>query len=561
MALGLASCSQSGTTPKVAKAPAASTQVAADTGGTLARVRRMTPEQYHNTIAYIFGNDLDVGAPFAPLRRTDGLLASGAASVGVTTGELQQLQRSASAIAAQVIDKGSLEQHTPSRREFLIPCKPVDENAADDVCSAKFIKQIGRLLYRRPLTDARVAEFVAGAHKGAADLKNFYAGLSSVLEGMLLDPKVLMIVDLSEPDPAHPGQQRLDAYSLASRLSFFLWNAAPDDQLLKDAEKGELFTAKGRAKVVDRMLASPRVEAGVRAFFDDMFGFEDFGNLAKDASIYPMMTGATIKDAREQTLRTVVDQLLVRKMDYRDIYTSRQTFMSPALATIYQVPTKPGWVPYEFPAESPRVGLLTQISFLALHAHPARSSPTYRGKALRELLLCQRVPPPPANVDFSILENPNPLLKTARQRLEAHRSNPVCAGCHKITDPMGLALENFDGAGRFRTSEKGADIDTSGSLDGKNFTDVVGLGQAMHDHPSLTSCLARRVYSYGTGGPLSSADDPAITALNASFAKAGYRFPDLLRMIATSEGFTEIVAPAAESKTASAPAESAAVAK
>ncbi|MHB1205949.1 MAG: DUF1588 domain-containing protein [Rhodospirillaceae bacterium] len=561
LAFGLAGCTQSGPASKVAKAPAAATNVAADTGGTLARVRRMTPEQYHNTIAYIFGNDLDVGTPFAPLRRTDGLLASGAASVGITTGELQQLQRSASAIAAQVIDKGSIEQHTPSRREFLIPCKPVDENAADDVCSTKFIKQIGRLLYRRPLSDARVAEFVTGAHKGATDLKNFYAGLSSVIEGMLLDPKVLLIADLTEPDPAHPGKQRLDAYSLASRLSFFLWDAAPDDQLLKDAEKGELFTARGRAKVVDRMLASPRVEQGVRAFFDDMFGFEDFGNLAKDASVYPMMTGATIKDAREQTLRTVVDQLLVRKMDYRDLYTSRQTFMSPALATIYQVPTKPGWVSYEFPADSPRVGLLTQISFLALHAHPARSSPTYRGKALRELLLCQKVPPPPANVDFSILENPNPALKTARQRLEAHRSNPVCAGCHKITDPMGLALENFDGAGRFRASEKGADIDASGSLDGKNFTDVTGLGQAMHDHPSLTSCLARRVYSYGTGGPLSSADDPAITALNASFAKAGYRYPDLLRMIATSEGFYEIVAPASESKTASAPSESAAVAK
>ena len=125
MVLAVVGCSQSGAEHKVAKAPAAS-QVAADTGGTLARVRRMTPEQYHNTIAYIFGNDLDVGTPFAPLRRTDGLLASGAASVGVTTGELQQLQRSASAIAAQVIDKGSIEQHTPSRREFLIPCKPVE---------------------------------------------------------------------------------------------------------------------------------------------------------------------------------------------------------------------------------------------------------------------------------------------------------------------------------------------------------------------------------------------------------------------------------------------------
>ncbi len=547
-AVALVGCSQ-GTAEPAAKAPAAtSTAQVGDYQGTVARVRRVTPEQYHNTVAYIFGGDIEVGTPFAPLRRTDGLLASGAASVGVTTGELQQLQRSASSIAAQVIDKGSLDQHTPSRRDFLIPCKPADEAAPDDACAAKFVREVGRLLYRRPLPEARVAAFVADARKGASDLKSFYAGLATVIEGMLLDPKVLLIADLTEPDPAHPGGRRLDAYSLASRLSYFLWDAAPDDQLLKDAEKGLLFTAKGRAQVVDRMLASPRVEQGTRAFFDDMFGFEDFGNLAKDASIYPMMTGATIKDAREQTLRTVVDHLLTRGEDYRDLYTTRKTFMSPALATVYQIPTKPGWVAYEFPADSPRVGLLTQISYLALHAHPARSSPTYRGKALRERLLCQKVPPPPANVDFSILENPNPLLKTARQRLEAHRANPVCAGCHKITDPMGLALENFDGAGRFRAQEKGADIDASGSLDGKDFKDVLGLSQSMHDHPQLTTCLTRRVYSYATGGPLSSADDQAITALNTAFARSGYRYKALLRMIATSDAFYEIAEPNTDSK-------------
>ncbi len=548
-AIGLASCSDAGgERASASRAPA----IAPEYAGTMARVRRITPEQYHNTVAYIFGRDIEVGNPFAPLRRTDGLIATGAASAGVTTGELQQLQRSASSIAAQVIDKGNIEQKTPSRRDFLIPCKPADTTAADDACAAKFITQTGRLLYRRPLPQERVVELVANANKGATELKDFYAGLGTVLEGMLIDPKVLLITDTVEADPAHPGSKRLDAYSLASRLSFFLWNAAPDDAVLKAAEKGELFTAKGRARVVDMMLASPRVEDGVRAFFDDMFGFEDFGNLAKDPTVYPMMTGAVIKDAREQTLRTLVDHLMVEKQDYRDLFTTRKTYMSPALATVYQVPTKPGWVPYEFPEGSNRVGLLTQISFLALHAHPARSSPTYRGKALRERLLCQRVPPPPANVDFSALENPDPRLRTARERLQAHSENPVCGGCHKITDPMGLVLENFDGAGRFRTTEKGAVIDSSGALDGKQFDTVGGLGQAMHDHPALTSCLVRRMYSYGTGGPLTRADNPAVEALNKAFGEAGYRVPDLLRMIATSEAFYEVVETPVEEKAADA---------
>jgi hypothetical protein len=122
-----------------------------------------------------------------------------------------------------------------------------------------------------------------------------------------------------------------------------------------------------------------------------------------------------------------------------------------------------------------------------------------RGKALRELLLCQKVPRPPPNVDFSIIENPKSTMKTARERLTAHRSNPVCAGCHKLTDPIGLALENFDGAGQFREAERGAPIDASGSRDGR--FKLVGLGRALHDHPAPPACLVRRVYSYGIEVP------------------------------------------------------------
>src|SRR6185312_15835890 len=176
-------------------------------------------------------------------------------------------------------------------------------------------------------------------------------------------------------DPARPGRERLDAYSLASRLSLFLWNADPDDELLKAAESGELMTPKGRAKAIDRMLSSPRLEAVVRAFFDDMFGFDDFAGLAKDSMVYPSFTGLTAADAREQTLRTVVDLLLKKKADYRDLYTTHETYLSPALAALYRMPSGPTWTQYQFPADSPRAGLLTQISFLAVHSHPGRSSP------------------------------------------------------------------------------------------------------------------------------------------------------------------------------------------
>ena len=501
-------------------------------------VRLLSQEQYFNSVGYLFGADIAVQTHFAPFRRTDGLLGIGAGSAGVTAGQLDEFQRTATAIATQVV--------SPEHRAFLIPCRPANLTAGDRNCARSFIRRVGTNLYRRPMERSREDALVEEAFKSASHLKSFHDGLGLTLAGMLMSPEFLFVIDRPEPDPARPGAYRLDGYSLASRLSLFLWNSGPDDELLAAAGRGELHSSDGRARQVERMLASPRLETGVRAFFDDLFGFDDFGNLSKDARIYPAFTGVTVQDAREQTLRTVVDQLLVKQADYRDLYTSHDTFISPAIAAILQVPASPGWTPYRTPEDSQRVGLLTQISFLAAHSHPGRSSPTRRGKALRELLLCQTVPRPPPNVDFSIVENPKSTLRTARERLTAHRSNPICAGCHKITDPIGLALENFDGAGQYRESEKGAAIDASGALDGKTYTNATGLGQALHDHPALTSCLVKRTYSYAVGTALPGNDKSVLPDLAAEFAQSGYRFPALLRTIALSVPFSRVrPAPAA----------------
>jgi len=510
------------------------------------RARFMTSQQYSNMIGDVFGSDIQIGTPIPPrARAADGLLSTAASSVGIPGGQLMQLQRAATSIANQVMDDGDIEKELPAHRAYLVPCKPQADNAPDDACAEKFIRSTGRLLFRRSLDDAQVAEWVGKAHEGADHLKDFYAGLASVLEGMLIDPMVLMVVDTTEPDPDRPGQRRLDAYSLASRLSLFLWNSVPNDAVLQAAESGEIQTPAGRERVVEMMLASPRVENGIRAFFDDMLAYDNFDSLAKDGKVYSRESAAVLKDAREQTLRTVYDHLIVRNRDYRDLFTTRDTFMSPALASVYNVPAVPGWAPYSFPEDSPRMGILNQVSFLALHSHPGRSSPTLRGKALRETLLCQIVPPPPPNVDFSAVEDPDSNLRTARERLTAHRANPVCAGCHKITDPIGLAMENFDGAGQYRANEGGAPIDASGNLDGKEFTDPQGLAQALHDHPGVPACLVKRMYGYGVGGLTTAADKPQLTYLNEQFEASGYRVPDLLRAIALSPAFGNVVEPAA----------------
>ena len=504
--------------------------------GTPASMRLLTQQQYLNTLSYVFGPNVQPTTRFAALPRTDGLLASGAATAGLTEAQLEMYQKTAAKVAAQVIKEGS--------REYLIPCVPSKLDAADPACARTFIEYVAPLLYRRTVPAEHIDTLVTKAGEAADALKDFYDGLGVVIEGMLLSPSVLLVAETSEADPERAGQQRLDGWSLATRLSLFLWNAAPDAGLLKAAESGALRTRKGLAEQVDRMLASPRLEDGVRALFDDMFEFENFALLSKDGQIYPTFTGETAVDAREQTLRTVIYHLVTKREDYRDLFTTRQTFISPALAPIYKVASQgPGWTPHEFPPDSPYAGLLTQVSFQALHSHPGRSSATLRGKALREIMLCQTVPRPPANVDFSAVQNPDGTVKTARERVGFHLKNPSCAGCHRIMDPMGLSMESFDGAGQFRHQEDGADIDTTGNLDGVAFNDVVGLGKALHDNPQLPWCLVRRTFAYATGTRSDTNNRRVLEFLSERFADEGYVFPDLLREIALSDAFSKVYEP------------------
>ena len=502
--------------------------------GSPLRTRLLTADQYTNSIAQLFGEDIaeSILPPIPPMVRTDGLLASGSAFVGVTSDQVSQIQQTAASIAAQVVDQ--------DHRDFLIPCSPEETEAADTSCAALFLEETGRLLFRRPLSYSRLSDLVHVADYAAEQTGDFYDGLALALEAMLISPDFIFIVDRAEADPDAPSQQRLDAYSLASRLSFLLWNAPPDDVLLQEAEAGILYTQQGLAGAVDRMLVSVRLESGVRAFFDDLMAFDEFNSLAKDPLVYPMVTGTTLEHAREQTLRTIVDHLVARQADYRDLFITRQTFMSMQLAAVYDTPAGQGWVPFEFEEEGPRLGLLTHVSFLAANSHSVRSSPTLRGKALRETFLCQRVPDPPPDVDFSSLEEAEDAA-TAKERLAVHNTNPSCAGCHLITDPMGLSLENFDGAGRFRETENGAPLDIAGELDGIFYEDIAGLAHATRNHPKLSACLINRLYAYGTGGPVSLREDrDTLAEFEARFAKNGYKLPTLLRDIALSDAFSRV---------------------
>jgi hypothetical protein len=351
------------------------------------------------------------------------------------------------------------------------------------------------------------------------------------------------------------GVSTLDPYARASQLSFLLWNSTPDETLLNDARHGKLDSQRGLAREVDRMLASPRLESGVRAFFADMLQFscaEDpclDASFAKDTTIYPRFTPQVAADAQEQTLRTLVDLLVTHDGDYRDVFSTPKTFLTPDLAAVYGVPlprnTPNGepseWQPYVYPPGDPRAGILAQVSFVALHAHPGQASATLRGRALREAILCQKVPDPPPNVSFKlVLDTTNPQYPTARSRLTAHRTNPVCAGCHKLMDPIGLSMENFDSDGHFRTRENGVLIDTSGELDGKKFDGMQGLDQTVASDAAAPACLVTRLAAYALGRAPKDDEVQWVASLKKDFIADHYRVPALLRQIATSDQMYQV---------------------
>jgi hypothetical protein len=514
---------------------------AADATPRLAAMRRLTESEYRNSIADIFGPGIQVQGRFEPDRRIGGLLSASSAILSISPAGFQAYAQMADGIAAQVTD---------AKHRDLIACQPANVKTADDACAAQVVAQYGQMLFRRPLTAEESGARVRLAHDLALKTGDFHAGLRYALASLMAAPDFLFRTEYAVQD-GDGKSWALDATSRASRLSYLLWDSTPDAVLLKAAADGDLNKAEGVARQTERLMASPRLQAGMRAFYADFLELDTA--VTKDPSFYPKYSDAIATSAREETLHTMVDLTLTRAEDLRDLLTSRKTYINRPLAAVYGVPYNfdSDWVPYEFAPDSGRSGVLTQVTFLSLFSHPNRSSPTKRGVALLDIFMCQPTPQPPANVDFSIVNDiSNPSLKTVRQRLLAHATNPTCAACHTRSDPIGLALENFDSIGQYRTSENGDPIDASSSLQGKAFVGATGLGLALHDNPNFPVCFARKMFAYGTGANANLVTPPVYRSFVTAFSDSGYKVPALIKALTASPQFFNVPAPPAAAKTA-----------
>lgn len=499
-------------------------------GAQVASLRRLTQGEYRNSIADIFGPEIEVRGVFEPTIRVGGLQAASTAKLSVTPVGFESFTKMADAIAVQV---------TGEKYRAKLPCKPKNAKEADDACTSQVLSLYGEQLFRRPLTSDDLKARVALSHDLASKQKDFYAGLRYGLASLLQASDFVFRKEVAVL-ASDKQSYTLEPYSRATRLSYMLWNTTPDKELREAARNGDLNTAAGIDRQVTRMMSSPRLEVGMRAFFNDMLELDTFDTVSKDSILYPKWGSVIAASAKEETLRTVAAMAL-KDGDMRDLMTTRKTYINRNLAAVYQLPFpfKGDWVEYEFPANSGRSGILTEVSMLSMFSHPGKSSPTKRGVALMDILLCEPTPAPPANVDFSVINDETGPMKTVRERLNAHASNPTCASCHTHSDPIGLVLEGFDTIGGKRANmiEGGKPVDLSATLQGKAFTGAEGLGKYLHDSPKFTACIARKMFAYGRGENSEEVEPSAFKAAYKSFQDSGFKMKALLKGLATSPEF------------------------
>ena len=436
---------------------------------------------------------------------------------------------------------------TPSRQKVFL-CRPTAA-AGEDACARRIIATLARRAYRGQQTQAdldRLHEFYVLGRKQAASRSGqgpFEAGIQTALQRVLASPKFAFRVE-RDPDNVPAGSvYRVSDLELASRLSFFLWSSIPDDELLRVAAGGTLHTPAVLHQQVRRMLADPKSDAIIQNFAGQWLYLRNLKNFQPNSLDFPDFDD-NLRQAFQKETELFFASVMHEDRNVLDLMTADYTFLNERLAKHYGIP---GIYGSHFRrvtvTDDARKGLLGKGAILMVTSHPDRTSPVVRGKWVLENLLGAPVPPMANNVP-PLSEDPNRggRILTMRERMEEHRKNPTCAACHKIMEPIGLSMENFDAVGAWRTRDGGTlgtPIDASGELlDGTKVDGVVTLRQALLRQPELfVSTVTEKLMIYALGRGLSAADMPELRKIVRDSAAQDYRFTSLVYGIIDSAAF------------------------
>ena len=442
-------------------------------------------------------------------------------------------------------DAAGIVDDTPSRRRIFV-CRPADA-ADEEPCARQILSALARRAWRRPVEGRDLAPLVAFYEQGRRS-GGFEAGIERALRALLVSPDFLFRV-VSDPPGAEPGAPyRLSGLELASRISFFLWSSLPDDELLQAAERGGLHDPAVVEEQVRRMLADPRSEALAKNFAGQWLRLRNLSGALPSDVLFPDFGESLRQDFVRET-ELFFDSILREDRGVSDLLTADHTFLNERLARHYGVP---GVYGSDFRRVSldggDRRGLLGQGSILTVTSYPDRTSPVGRGKWVLENVLGTPPPPPPPNVpELEPAEDTGRVL-AMRERMEQHRENPVCASCHRVMDPLGLALENFDAIGRWRSHMPGGGaIDASGTMpDGAGFDGPAELRRLLvRDREQFATVVAEKLLTYALGRGVEYYDAPAVRQIVRGSAAGGYGLASLVVGVVQSTPFQMRLAGAA----------------
>jgi hypothetical protein len=500
-------------------------------------LRRLTHSQYNHTVRDLLGDQTSPANQFPPEDFINGFRNQ---SQGQSLSPL--LIESYSATAERLAKSAFRGGDTHG----LIPCKP---SAA---CRARFVREFGLKAFRRPLDPEEQKRY----ESLMAREPDFLKGAQMVVEAMLQSPNFLFRLEATT-DP------KLKPWAAANRLSYALWDTMPDAELFAAAARGDLSTPQGLEKIARRMLDTPRAQEALNDFISQWLRFDRLLTASKDRRKFPLYTRETAMAMTEEA-RTFVSDLVWNDRDFMTLFTANYGHVSLELASIYGVaaPAK-DFDRVPFPAGSERAGILGQGLFLALTSKPDDTSPTGRGLFVREQFLCQHVPDPPPGVNTNLPPVTEAKPQTNRDRMSEHATNPSCASCHKLVDPIGFGFEKFDAIGarrdkltlEFRTGAPDEedtgrrrrntktvtlDLNTMGDVAGlpdSRFSSPAELGAVLAKSAQCQECVVKQYFRYTAGRPETVADRPLIRKVLEDFRNSNFRFRELIVSLTVQRQF------------------------
>lgn len=504
-------------------------------------LRRLTDNEYLNTLHDLFPTVSSTVAPTLPVLPPDVPVAGfeNAAEAQEPSDVLIARYEAIANLYAQAAtaDAASLQA--------LVGCPDWSTPLGEYLCARQFIAETGRRIFRRPLSDDEANRYVLKFESWQSAV-DFAGAVQLTLGAMLQSPQFLYRAEPLPPDAPVGGAIAVEPYAMASRLSFFLWESGPDEPLLQAAAAGALVTPEQVGAQAERMLADDRAKRVLWDFPRQWLGLDRIllaEDLTRTSQVDPDWTAATQASASQET------QLFVQNTlssggggTLPDLLTSRRAWVDPEMARVYGIPAPATpWAEVSLP-ESERAGLLTRVSYLAGYSHAGATSPPVRGNAIQLRFLCQLPVSPPPNADLSQpMATPDEGPQTNRMLFETRTSPPACHVCHAALNGFGFGLENYDAAGHYQTTDDGLPVDASGTIYGTDvngpFVGGIALSQTLARSEVVHHCATAELVRYALGRAPVAAELPAVDALANDFLQGGGDVRALLIAVATSPAF------------------------